>query len=206
MESYISQIGPYLQQYGYWIVFSAILLENFGLPLPGETMLITAAILASQGGRLSLVPLILTAWGAAVLGDNCAYGLGRWAGRRLVIQYGQHVFITHERIKRVETGFNRYGGIIVLFARFFEVFRQLNGLVAGTMEMPWRRFLFYNTIGGGLWVCTWTILFYWLGDRAGLALRFFKKFEADILVAIAVLTAGYLVYRLVRWYQARAKQ
>lgn len=204
MESIIHQITPYLKEYGYWIVFSSILLENFGLPLPGETMMIAAAVLAAESTRLSLIPLIVTAWSAAVIGDNTAYIVGRWAGRRLVLQYGRHVFITYDRITRVESAFDRYGGIIVLFARFFEVFRQLNGLVAGTMEMSWHRFLFYNTIGGGLWVCAWSVLFYWLSDRASFVFVYFRKFEFFILISVAVAAVFYLGYRLV--HRSRTKR
>jgi len=187
-------LHPFLLEYGYWTVFMAILLEDFGLPLPGETLLITGSILAVQGD-LHIVPLLLFAWAGAVLGDSIGYGLGRFAGRPLVIRYGRYVLITPHRLDHAQTLFRKHGGIIVVAARFFEVLRQLNGIVAGTVEMPWWRFVSYNMLGAALWVCFWGILFFEAGDKAKAILGSFNDLE--VLVIAGLVVAGAIMSVLV---------
>jgi membrane protein DedA with SNARE-associated domain len=190
----IAVVAPYLDRYGYAAVFGALLLESFGLPLPGETMLIAGALLAAQGG-LRLVPLLVTAWAAAVLGDNIGYAVGRFGGRRLIVRYGARIGITESRLARVEAFFQRYGGEVVLIARFFAVLRQLNGIVAGTVGMVWWRFLAYNAVGAALWVCAWGIGVYTVGERLGaLAPWIHRLGYLAIGVAALVLVAGIILH------------
>jgi membrane protein DedA with SNARE-associated domain len=164
VSDFFITVKPYLDHYGYWALFGAILLENFGLPVPGETLLIASALLASQG-KMHIVPLLVTACIAAITGDNIGYAIGRFGGRRLVFRYGRYVLITEERLQKAEGFFGRYGGAVVVMARFFAVLRQLNGIVAGTAKMSWYRFLLYNMLGAALWVSFWGMLFYELGER-----------------------------------------
>jgi membrane protein DedA with SNARE-associated domain len=164
MSDFFITVKPYLDHYGYWALFGAILLENFGLPVPGETLLIASALLASQG-KMHIVSLLVTACIAAITGDNIGYAIGRFGGRRLVFRYGRYVLITEERLQKAEGFFGRYGGAVVVMARFFAVLRQLNGIVAGTAKMSWYRFLLYNMLGAALWVSFWGMLFYELGER-----------------------------------------
>lgn len=137
---------PYLDQYGYGAIFGFILLENAGLPVPGQTMLIAAAVLAAHG-HLNIVPVLLSAWLAAVLGDGIGFAIGRYGGRRLLENYGRYIGITEKRLARVDLFFDRYGGLLIVFARFLEVIRQINGIIAGASHMMWRKFLVYNAIG-----------------------------------------------------------
>jgi membrane protein DedA with SNARE-associated domain len=162
----LALVAPYLDRYGYAAVMVALLLESFGLPLPGETMLIAGAALAAEGG-LRLAPLLACAWLAAVLGDNIGFAIGRFGGRRLILRYGGRIGITDGRLARVEGFFHRYGGEVVLIARFFAVVRQLNGLVAGTAGMRWWRFLAYNAAGAALWVAAWGLGVYYFGQSLG---------------------------------------
>jgi membrane protein DedA with SNARE-associated domain len=190
----IAVVAPYLDRYGYAAVAGALLLESFGLPLPGEAMLIAGALLAAQGG-LRLIPLLITAWGAAVLGDNIGYALGRFGGRRLIARYGARIGITEGRLARVEAFFQRYGGEVVLVARFFAVLRQLNGIVAGSAGMGWWRFLAYNAVGAALWVCAWGIGAYAIGERLGaLAPWIHRVGYLAIGVAALVLVTGIVVH------------
>lgn len=179
-------LQPYLNHYGYWAVFGAILLENFGIPVPGETLLIAGALLASQG-KMDIRSLLVTACIAAVTGDNIGYAIGRFGGRRLVFSYGRYVLITEQRLQKAEGFFRRYGGVVVVMARFLAVLRQLNGIVAGTAKMSWRRFLAYNMLGAALWVGFWGMLFYELGERAA---RFSAGInKAEFLLIFGVVTA-----------------
>jgi membrane protein DedA with SNARE-associated domain len=165
VEHLFSDVRPYIDQYGYWAIFAGVLLDDFGIPVPGEAMLIAGALMAGSAGTMSIVPLLATAWAAAVIGDNLAYALGRFAGRRLVLKYGHMLFVTPRRLRRVENFYERYGGHVVIIARFLTLLRQLNGIVAGIGNMPWWTFLAYNALGAALWAGFWGLLSFWLGER-----------------------------------------
>jgi membrane protein DedA with SNARE-associated domain len=192
MESF----KPFLLYYGYWAVFGAILLEDFGLPLPGEALLISGSVLASQGD-MHIVPLLLLAWAGAVLGDNIGYGIGRFAGRHLVLRYGRYVLVTQRRLEYAENFFRKHGGVVVVAARFMEVLRQLNGIIAGIARMQWRRFLLYNVLGAALWVAFWGFLFYETGARATEILHLFNRFDIFVIILLG-LSAAVLVVFIIR--------
>ncbi|TYC64308.1 DedA family protein [Rhodobacterales bacterium] len=142
-------------------VFVTVLLEAFGVPLPGESALIAASAAAGAGEtRLPLV--FLAAWAGAVIGDSIGYVIGRRYGQSLVARYGDRLGLTQARYERVEAAARKYGAVMVMFARFFVVLRQFNGLVAGSTGMPWLRFLIANIVGAAAWAGLWTTL----GDRA----------------------------------------
>lgn len=186
----------YIMQYGYWAVFGAILLEDFGVPVPGETLLIAGSLLASRG-QMHMVHLLLAAWFGAVAGDNIGYAIGRFGGRRVVLRFGHYVFVNEQKLERTEAFFGKYGAAVVILARFFEVLRQLNGIVAGIARMRWWRFLAYNALGAALWVCSWGILFYELGEKAIRLVYAFKRVEL-ILIALGTLTLAALIVYLLR--------
>jgi membrane protein DedA with SNARE-associated domain len=193
MESLIAVLKPYLHQYGYWTVFFAIMLEDFGLPVPGEAVLVASALLASEGA-MQIVPLLLTAWIAAVIGDNIGYTIGRFGGRFLVFHYGHYVFVTKSRLEYAEGFFGKYGKIVVIGARFFLILRQLNGIVAGISKMDWRYFLPYNAIGAALWVGLWGTLFYVLGQTVTHVANVFETF-LFIAFMVTVVVVGFYLWR-----------
>jgi len=162
VSGFILRFIPYISHYGYWAVAGAILPEGFGIPTPGESALLAASLIASQG-EMSLVATMVAAFVAALLGNTIGYAIGFYGGRPLVIRYGRHFFITEDRLRKAEAFFTRYGPVIILVARFLDVFRQLNGIVSGMVRMPFRRFQFYNIIGAVFWVVFWAGLGYWLG-------------------------------------------
>jgi membrane protein DedA with SNARE-associated domain len=190
----IGLAAPYLHRYGYAAVFGALLLESFGLPLPGEAMLIAGAALAAEG-ELHLLPLLASAWLAAVLGDNIGFAIGHFGGRRLIVRHGARIGITESRLAAVEMFFQRYGGGVVLVARFFALLRQLNGIVAGSLGMSWWRFLAYNAVGAALWVGAWGMGVYTIGERLGaLAPWVHRLGYLAIGVTALVLAAGIVVH------------
>lgn len=196
----ISQI---IADYGPWAIFTLILIEDFGIPVPGETALISAALLASQG-KMSIIWLLPAAWLGAVIGDNIGYAIGRFGGRRVVVRYGARIGITDARLARIEYFFAHRGGAIVVVARFFIGLRQLNGIVAGIGRMSPLRFTIYNAIGAMLWVGVWGFGIYLFGQH-------FKKM-LEWLGPIAIYTLGsmagaallvYLAWRVIRIYRDR---
>lgn len=155
-------LAPVLTHYGYLAVAAFLFLEDFGVPVPGETVLIAAAMYAGAG-RLSILAVALIAFFAAVAGDNVGYGIGRFGGRPFVLRVGRYVGLTARRLDHAEAWFHRHGGKIVSAARFIEGLRQANGIVAGVTRMHWAKFLAFNAIGAALWVGTWTAV----GDVSG---------------------------------------
>jgi membrane protein DedA with SNARE-associated domain len=199
MEHLLRTLEPYLNHYGYLAVFAAIFLEDFGVPMPGETLLIAGALLASRGS-FNIYILMITALCAATLGDNVGYAIGRFGGRRLVLRYGRYVLLTPPRLQHAERFFETRGALVVVVARFFEILRQLNGIVAGISGMRWWRFLVYNAAGAALWVGFWSILFFQLGrqgERMGLLFRKYEPFAAAliVLVIICVIAARIVLRR-----------
>jgi len=180
-----------LQHWGYLAVGGFLFFEDFGVPLPGETLLIAAALYAGAG-YLNVWVVGVVAFAAAVLGDNVGYVIGRKGGRRLVEQFGRYVFITPVRLDRAEAFFDKHGGQVVTFARFIEGLRQLNGIIAGTIGMPWRRFLLFNALGAALWVATWTSIGYLAGSHVETISRYFTYFA----VAAAVVIVAFLLWHL----------
>ena len=112
---------------------------------------------------MPIVPTLAAAFLAALAGNTVGYALGYYGGRPLVLRYGRYFFITEDRLRKTELFFARYGPVIIVGARFLDVFRQLNGIVSGLTRMPFLRFQCFNVIGAILWVGSWGSLGYWLG-------------------------------------------
>jgi membrane protein DedA with SNARE-associated domain len=195
LDTFLAEAQHYVVTYGYGAVFLGVFLESFGLPTPGETLMVAGALMAAHG-RLDIRWILALCWIAAVVGDNIGYAIGRQGGRPLVFRHGPRVGITRAHIEHVEGFFARYGGAVVLFARFVVVLRQLNGVVAGILGMNWWRFLAYNAAGAALWVGFWSLLAYWFG-RGFITLlhRFEPIVVVAIVLAVAILLLAFWVYR-----------
>lgn len=196
LQHVLSLAQPYIERYGYLAVFGGVMIESFGIPAPGQSLLIVGALAASRG-EMHIVALLFTAWSAAIIGDNIGYAIGRYAGRRLILHHGRHAGARMAYLERVERFFERYGGWIVVVARFFDVLRQLNGIVAGTSGISWWRFLAFNVLGATLWVGLWGMGAYYLGHHIEPALALFKHFEPYIIGAglLAITLAVFYVFK-----------
>jgi len=184
---------------GLVILFVAIFFEDFGLPLPGETVLVATAAVAAKGG-LPIGAVVAVAIVAAVLGDNVGYLIGRSGGHRLLLRKGAAIGLTHARLHRVERFFHRYGAVIVVVARFFEGLRQLNGIVAGSVLMDWRLFLLFNALGATLWVGFWGVGVYLFGDSmVHYASALYERMDATSIVTGMVVFCLLLVLGIWAW-------
>jgi membrane protein DedA with SNARE-associated domain len=152
-------------QYGYLAVFAIIGLESFGVPLPGETTLIAAAIYAGATHHLNIAGVILAAIAGAILGDNIGYLIGHQGGYRLLVRYGRYIRFDESRIKLARYLFIRFGGQVVFFGRFVAVLRAYAAFLAGTTRMRWRTFLLFNAAGGIVWASVYGTAAYFLGGR-----------------------------------------
>ena len=164
LPGFLNSLASPLEHYGVWAILLLVLLEDFGIPVPGETVLIAGAIFAGSG-QLNIVAVGVVGFVAAVLGDNIGYAIGRFGGRALVDRWGRYVFLTPERVDKAEAFFNRHGGKIIMIARFIEGLRQANGIIAGITGMHWLRFVAFNALGAALWVGTWVSVGYFAGQH-----------------------------------------
>jgi membrane protein DedA with SNARE-associated domain len=193
----LAHLAPLLGHYGYWAVGAVVFVEDFGIPAPGETILIAAGVYAGAG-RLNIVAVAAIAFVAAVLGDNVGYLIGRSGGRAAVDRWGRYVLLTPKRFQAAEDFFTRHGGGIVTVARFVEGLRQANGIVAGTTGMPWRRFLAFNALGAALWVGLWTTLAYLAGSHIDEVYEQVTRYQRYVLLALGLLAAALLGRHLLR--------
>jgi membrane protein DedA with SNARE-associated domain len=156
-------IEHYIAAYGILALFCIIYLESLGAPLPGESVLVAASVMA-QNGDLPIWHVALVVWAGAVLGDSTGYLIGHVGGRRLLQRFGWAVKLTPDRLAKIEDLFRQRGAVIVFGARFVVLLRQLNGLVAGSMAMPWHRFFVANALGAAAWTAVWTVGPYYFAD------------------------------------------
>jgi membrane protein DedA with SNARE-associated domain len=177
--------GP-LHDWGYLAVAGLLFVEDFGVPVPGETMLIAASLYAGAG-HLNIIGVAVVGFIAAVLGDNLGYVVGRWGGRRFVERLGRYVLLTPARLDRGQKWFDDHGGKIVVAARFVEGLRQLNGIIAGTIEMHWAKFVLCNALGAALWVALWTSAGYFAGSHVETIARYFTWFAVAVVVVLVAL-------------------
>jgi membrane protein DedA with SNARE-associated domain len=187
-----NSLEPTLRHYGYLAVGGILFLEDFGVPLPGETMLIAASLYAGTGSlNIWLVGLVAVI--GAVAGDNVGFAIGHFGGRKLIDRFGKYVFLTPKRLDKVEDFFRRHGSWVVVIARFVEGLRQANGLIAGTVEMPWLKFLAANVIGAVAWVTLWATLGYFAGNHV----ETISKYATYVAIGIAVLVIAVIARHLI---------
>jgi membrane protein DedA with SNARE-associated domain len=142
---------PFVQQHGYWMVGVVLLIENMGIPVPGELILITAGLIAFEG-QLDIVSIAIWAVLGAIVGDNLGYLLGRRFGPALLRLYCRTFRVTPENLEQTQAVFLRYSGWAVFLGRFVALLRIFAGPIAGVLGMSWRHFLVCNAAGAVVWV------------------------------------------------------
>src|SRR5260370_38941292 len=160
--SFVHHLHDFVANYGYLAVFIIVGLESAGVPMPGETALVSAAIYAGEGG-LDIKWVIASAALAAILGDNAGYWVGRDFGFPLVLKYGRYIRLDEARLKLGQYMFQRPGGKIMFFGRFVAVLRAFAALLAGINRLAWPRFFLFNALGGVVWASIFGIGGFLLG-------------------------------------------
>ena len=184
--------------HGYWTLAVTLLLENAGIPLPGETMLLFASFLAFKHQELDLGLIILVATAACTLGDNLGYWIGNRGGRAFLHRYQRVFRISDERIRRGEQLFERFGPATVFFARFVFGMRVLAGPLAGVLRMKWRRFLLFNFLGAAVWVTVISCVGYLFGQHWHRLLHIVGRVNAAVFVAAALVV-------IILWWRYRKR-
>jgi membrane protein DedA with SNARE-associated domain len=190
-------VTHFVSHYGLWVVFAVVFLEVAGLPfVPGETALIAAAALASQGHG-DIVTIIAAAVAAAVSGAALAYLVGRRWGRELLTRWSWFERVTHEGVQRSQEFFDRHGSKAVFLGRFVPVLRATLGWLAGVGRMRFSSFLLWNVLGAVAWGCAIGLIAYYLGQAV------IKAVERDLGIGIAAIAAIVLVIGAVHMLQRR---
>jgi len=186
----LGTITSLVHSYGYFALFLLIALESVGIPLPGETALITAALYAGSTGNLNIAAVAVIAAAAAVLGDNVGYWLGKVGGQRFVARHGHRVGLDAAKLKVGRYLFERHGVPVVLFGRFVSLLRTFAAFFAGVNRMPWPAFLAANAVGGVLWAGAYAFGAYGLGAAAanvGSTITFVGLAVTVVLTLVIVL-------------------
>ena len=163
----LEKIEEIAQQYGYWAVFVGILLENLGIPLPGETVTLIGGFLAGSG-QLNYWFVLGSAILGAVIGGTCGYWIGRFAGWPFVLKLSRLLRIPEHRVEESKTKFSENAAKAVFFGRFIALLRVLAGLLAGIAEMPFGKFFLYNLAGAVVWASVMVTLSFFLGQFVSL--------------------------------------
>lgn len=190
-ERALAKAQPLLERYGYGAAFAAVMAEGIGIPTPGQTLLMAGALDAAEG-RMSIVLLLILVIMAATFGNSLGYAIGRWGGRVAL----DKLKVNSQRQQHLVDLFKRRGGVVVLLARFLDGLRQLNGIVAGILEMPWWTFTAYNVAGAVLWTCAWGLGTYYLGRDIHFLAAFFHRHRLLMLVLGAAAFVALVVYML----------
>ena len=151
--------------YGPWIIFGVVAFESAGVPLPGETILVGAALLAATTGQINIIVVVLTAAAGAIIGDGMGYMVGRRFGLPFLGRYGRYIRLNEDRLLIGRYLFFQYGNTVVFFGRFIAVLRMFAALLAGANCMPAGRFFFFNMIGGVCWACLFGFGAYAVGTK-----------------------------------------
>ncbi len=179
-------INTWLESYGYLVVFLLVMLESIGLPVPGETALIAAALYAGTTHKLEIGAIVAVAAAAAIIGDNIGYSIGRYGGAKLLLRYGHKVHLHEGRLKIGIWLFRRHGGKVVFWGRFVSILRTWAAFLAGANHMEWRRFLVFNAAGGIVWATLYGVVYYVFGATL-------KKLSTSIDVALGIGSVVILV-------------
>jgi membrane protein DedA with SNARE-associated domain len=184
-----------VRDYGLVILFVLIAMESAGIPVPGETALVAAGVLASHGD-MSIVAVITVAAAAAIIGDNVGYWVGRLGGRKLL----QKASLVDRHASRVlpwsERFFQRHGGKTIFLARFVAVLRVTAAWIAGISRMHWWQFFLWNAAGGIVWAVAVGLVAYYVGEAAAAAIGRYGLFAGAAIFVL--LVAGAFIFRLIR--------
>src|SRR5712692_9118469 len=191
-----------LATYGYWAVLVFIAIESMGIPFPGETMLLVAAIYAGTTHHLSILLVIVAAASGAILGDNLGFMIGRVGGYRLLRRYGRFIRLDERKLKLGQYLFLKHGGKVVFFGRFVAVLRAWAAILAGTNRMRWPGFLLFNALGGIVWATLFGVGGYFLGDNIH---RLTGPVAITTIVLAVLVILALLVFVRRNWQRVEAE-
>ena len=193
-----------LETWGYWAVLVALLCENAGVPLPGETILLFASFLAYKGERLQIHWIIVVGTVACTIGDNIGYWIGHHGGRPLLEHWKRFFRIEEQDIAKGEQFLIRRGWFAIFIARFIAGMRIVAGPMAGILRMPWKKFVTANFCGAAVWVSMIALVGYAFGSKSDELIAFLDRLNNFVLVAVVIAVIGWWLWRRRRKSHDRA--
>jgi membrane protein DedA with SNARE-associated domain/membrane-associated phospholipid phosphatase len=187
-------VSQWVAHYGYVLVALFLFVEGVGVPVPGETALVTAAALAGRG-TLSVVGVVISGCIGTMLGCQTGYWIGQVGGRAVVTRHGRWFGLTEKRLDKTHAFFDRHGAKTVLLGRFVAVVRSFVGVLAGLTNMPMRIFVIYNCVGAAVWVMTFSILGYVFGRNLPRLVHYIGRASLVLALLIAVVVAVVVLWR-----------
>jgi membrane protein DedA with SNARE-associated domain len=184
-------IDSWLASYGYLVVFLLVMIESIGVPVPGETALIGAALYAGSTHKLEIWWVIAVAIAGAIIGDNIGYSIGRYGGAKLLLRHGHKIRLHEGRLKIGIWLFRRHGGKVVFWGRFVSILRTYAAFLAGTNQMEWPRFLVFNAAGAVVWATVFGVAYYVFGSALS---RLSTTIDITLGVAGIVILVAFLVW------------
>ena len=184
-------VDSWLSSYGYLVVFLLVMLESIGVPVPGETVLIGAALYAGSTHKLEIWWVIAVAIAGAIIGDNIGFSIGRYGGAKLLLRHGHRVGLHEGRLKIGIWLFRRHGGKVVFWGRFVSVIRTYAAFLAGTNQMAWPRFLVFNAAGAVVWATAFGVAYYVFGSALS---KLSTTIDVTLGVAGVVILVAFLVW------------
>jgi membrane protein DedA with SNARE-associated domain len=175
-----------INEAGLFILFALVAMESAGIPLPGETALVAAGVLAAQG-HFDIAAVIVVAAAAAIIGDNVGYWIGRTGGRKLLTRWEWLERHASRVLPWSERFFRKHGAKTIFIGRFIAVLRVTAAWLAGVSRMPWWRFFFFNAAGGICWAVLVGLVAYYAGEAAGEAIGRYGLIGAGAVIVVAVL-------------------
>lgn len=184
-------IDGWLSSYGYLVVFLLVMIESIGVPVPGETALIGAALYAGSTHKLEIWWVIAVAIAGAIIGDNIGFSVGRYGGARVLLRHGHRVGLHEGRLKIGIWLFRRHGGKVVFWGRFVSVLRTYAAFLAGANQMAWPRFLVFNAAGAIVWATAFGVAYYVFGSALS---KLSTTIDVTLGVAGVVVLVAFLVW------------
>jgi membrane protein DedA with SNARE-associated domain len=196
LAGFSSSLVGLVQVHGPWIIFVVVALESAGVPLPGETILVGAALLAATTHQIDIAVVVAAAAAGAIVGDGIGYTVARRFGMRMLRKYGRYIHLDDNRLLIGRYLFFRFGNPVVFFGRFIAVLRMFAALLAGATHMPAGRFFFFNVTGGICWACLFGFGAYAVGAEI------YRLSKVLSLVSLALfIAAGSAFSMVVRRYE-----
>ncbi|MEU4164381.1 DedA family protein [Actinoplanes sp. NPDC026670] len=204
LPGFLHTVAPILDRWGYLAIGGIIVVESFGVPAPGQTIMAAASVYAGYG-RMNIWVVALVCFVTAVIGDNIGYWIGLRGGRKIVNRWGKYILVTPARLAKAEQFFAKRGNRVIVIARFIDGLRQLNGVIAGITRMPWKTFLLYNAIGAALWVGFWCTLAYQLGANLGPIMGKIHHYQWPVIGVLVLAVATYVILHVRHIRRRRAR-
>jgi len=201
LHNSLQVIEHYMLVYGYWAIFFGVMLENAGVPVPGETILLVGGYYAATGEFHIALVMLIAATGA-VIGDNIGFAIGHYYGRGILLRFGRFFFLTRKRLEHMENFFASHGNKTILVARFITGLRVFAALLAGaSRKMPWRVFAVYNLAGAILWSVVITTMGYLFGQSLPVLVKWVGR--SGTILLIAAIVVGVIVWRVRRYRKSK---